>query len=206
MSNKEKRIDPRVKRTRRLLRNALMKLIPEKGYNAITIQDITERATLNRATFYLHYRDKDDLLARGFDEIWNELTAENPLPVTADGSLSSEGTKMTILTDFEHFVENEEFYRVMLGEKGVTEFIHRLQDHVYETTALRLKTVLGSFPTGPVPIEMVLHFIASAYVGLIQWWLENDMPYDPEEMASFIVDLYSVSPFKAMGLEVIENQ
>jgi AcrR family transcriptional regulator len=201
---KEPYLDPRVRRTRQLLRNALIELIPEKGYDSITIQDITDRATLNRATFYLHYRDKEDLLERGFEEIWDDLTAQNPLPIAADGSLSFEGTEITVRTDFEHLVKNAAFYRVMLGERGVAEFIHRLQDHVYETTANRLRSVLGELPAGPVPIEMVLQFIASAYVGIIHWWLENDMPYPPEEMSSLLVNLYSMSPFQAMSLEVKE--
>jgi hypothetical protein len=56
-----------------------------------------------------------------------------------------------------------------------------------------------------VPIEMVLQFIASAYLGIMEWWLENDRPYTPQEMADFIVSLYSVSPFQAMGLEIDEG-
>lgn len=201
-SSVQERIDPRVKRTRQLLRNALIELIPEKGYNTITIQDITDRATLNRATFYLHYRDKDDLLTTGFDEIWDEMTTENPLPIAADGSISSAGTWVTVLMDFEHLAKNYEFYRVMLGEHGVAEFIHRMEDQVYEATSKRLETAIGELPSGPVPIEMVLQFIASAYVGIIQWWLEKDMPYSSEEMASLIVTLYNMTPFQALGVEM----
>jgi AcrR family transcriptional regulator len=199
-SQQTQQLDPRVKRTRQLLRNALIELIPEKGYNALTIQDITDRATLNRATFYLHYRDKDDLLNTGFDEIWDELTAENPLPIAPDGTLSIEGTRITVQTDFEHLAKNFEFYRVMLSEPGVAQFIHRMKDHVYEATARRLEAVLGELPTGPVPIQIVLEFIASAYVGMIQWWLEEDMPHSPQEMASLIVALYNMAPFQALGV------
>jgi AcrR family transcriptional regulator len=187
------------------LRNALIELIQEKGYNDITVKDITDRATLNRATFYLHYRDKDDLLAKGFDEIWEELTEQNPLPVTQNGSLKIDGTKTTVLGDFEHIHENAKFYRVMFGPQGVAEFIHRMQDHVYESTAHRLRSVLGERRNGLIPIEIVLQFIASAYVGLIQWWLENDQPYTPQEMADYIVSLYSISPFQAMGLDAGED-
>lgn len=202
MSKKGKQLDPRVRRTRQLLRNALVELIQEKGYNDITVKDITERATLNRATFYLHYQDKGDLLAQGFEQVWQELTQRNPLPVAPDGTLALEGTRTTVRSDFEHLHEDAEFYKVMLGEQGVPEFIHRMQDHVYESTADRLRSVLGGLPVQPVPIEIVLQFIASAYVGIMEWWLENDQPYTPQEMADFIVSLYSVSPFQAMGLEV----
>jgi AcrR family transcriptional regulator len=205
MSKKDKQMDPRVRRTHQLLRNALIELIQEKGYNDITVKDITERATLNRATFYLHYQDKEDLLAQGFDEVWQELTRQNPLPVAPDGTLALEGTRTTVCSDFEHLNENARFYRVMLGKQGVPEFTRLMQDHVYESTAARLRSVLGGLPIQPVPIEIVLRFIASAYVGIMAWWLENDRPYTPQEMADFIVSLYRVSPFQAMGLEIDEG-
>jgi AcrR family transcriptional regulator len=64
MSKTQKRLDPRVVRTRQMLRDALVSLIEEKGFDAITIQDIADRAGLNRATFYLHYRDKQELLVK----------------------------------------------------------------------------------------------------------------------------------------------
>jgi AcrR family transcriptional regulator len=200
MSKKEERLDPRVVRTRNLLREALIELIPEKGYEAITIKDITDRATLNRATFYLHYRDKDDLLNRGFVQIWSDLTERNPLPVMADGRLSLEGTQQTILSDFQHLAKHAEFYRVMIGAHGVAQFIHRMQEHIYQTTEERLKEVAGSPPETPLPLDLVLQFISSAYVGLMHWWVENDMPNSPEQMASMITKLYNMTPFEAMGL------
>lgn len=201
MLKKEKKLDPRVRRTRQLLRNALIELIPEKGFDDITVKDITERATLNRATFYLHYNDKQDLLSKGFEEIWDELIEQSPLPDIQDGTLALENTKATILTEFIHLEENAEFYRVMLGKQGVAAFIHRLQEHVNITTAARLQTVLGGSPNSLVPIEIVHQFLSSAYVGIIQWWLENDQPYSPEEMADFIVELYNSSPLGALGLQ-----
>lgn len=70
-----KKLDPRVRRTRQLLRDALVALIDEQGYEKITVQDITQRATLNRATFYLHYRDKLDLLYQSSAEILQELVS-----------------------------------------------------------------------------------------------------------------------------------
>jgi AcrR family transcriptional regulator len=200
MSKKSDRLDPRVMRTRRLLRDALMELIPEKGYEAIRVQDITDRATLNRATFYLHYRDKQDLLDRGFDQIWNELTSENPLPVEVGGRLSLEGTRLTVLSDFQHLEKYADFYKAMLGDRGAAHFIHRMQDHVFATTLRRLEAVRGEKPELDFPLAMVLTYIAAAYIGLMQWWLENDMPYRPEQMAEMIVRLYAASPFSAMGL------
>ena len=195
------RLDPRVIRTRRLLRDALMALITEKGYNAITVQDITERATLNRTTFYLHYRDKDDLLFQGMAEVLDELTNRHPLPVTENKRLSVEETWESILSDFEHIEQHAAFYRVMLGKQGVPEFNQRLREYVFAVTSRRLEHALGELPAGPVPTNLVLGYIASAYVGVIQWWLENDMPYTPAEIADHLVTLYVSGVYRALGLQ-----
>lgn len=200
MSKRGEHLDPRVIRTRKLLREALIELIPEKGYDEITIKDITDRATLNRATFYLHYRDKEDLLDRGFEEIWDELTRENPFPKAPGGKLSLDATRETVLTDFEHLAKHAEFYRVMIGKHGVAHFIYRMQDYVYRSTEARLKALGPSRHKTDLPLEIVLQFVASAYVGLMHWWLDNDLPSAPGEMADLIVQLYGVSPFEALGL------
>jgi AcrR family transcriptional regulator len=205
MSTKGNRIDPRVRRTRQLLRQALMDLIPKKGYNAITVQDITDRATLNRATFYLHYRDKDDLLYKGMLEVLDELTTSNPLLVAEAGKLSVEETWKTIERELIHVANNLSFYQAMLGENGVWGFAHMLHDYIYENTEQRLISIFGDLPKGPVPIEIVLAYIAFAYVGIIQWWVEEDMPYSVEEMADNLVKLYALGIYKAIGLEADIN-
>ena len=61
--------DRRIQRTRQSLRNALLELIKEKGFDAISTEEITERANVGRATFYLHYKDKEDLLLEEFSEM-----------------------------------------------------------------------------------------------------------------------------------------
>lgn len=205
MSKNEKKIDPRVKRTRQLLRQALMDLIPEKGYHAITIQDIADRATLNRATFYLHYRDKDDLLYTGMREVLDELSATNPLPKEESGVLSVEETHTTIELDLKLVAQNISFYRAMLGEHGVWGFAHALQKYFYEITENRLTSVFGKLPEGPVPPEIVLAYVTSAYVGIIQWWVEQDMPYSISEMADNLVQLYAMGIYQAFGLQPSVN-
>ena len=200
MSKIGEKLDPRVLRTRKLLRDALIELIPEKGYDAITIKDITDRATVNRATFYLHYRDKEDLLDRGFDEIWDELTRDNPFPQAPGGKLSLDATHQTVMSDFEHLGKHATFYRVMIGEHGLAHFIYRMQEYVYKSTQERLES-LAPTRRSDLPLEITLEFIASAYVGLMHWWLENDMPFAPHEMADLIVRLYGLSAFEAMGLQ-----
>ena len=69
---KSNKTDRRIQRTRQALRTALLELTKEKAYDSISIEEITERADVGRATFYLHYKDKEDLLLEQFSEMANE--------------------------------------------------------------------------------------------------------------------------------------
>lgn len=98
----EKKLDPRIKRTRQLLQQALMALMAEKSFQAITVQDITERATINRVTFYAHFEDKYALLEYNIREmIRQRLRSEMP----DDASFSSENLAQLILTVCEFLTE-----------------------------------------------------------------------------------------------------
>ena len=134
-------------------------------------------------------------------EMLDELTARKPVPVAKDGRLSVAESASAIVRDFEHLAENAEFYRLMLGRHGVADFRFHLQEYVYDVTAQRLQISLGNLPTGPVQTEIVLNYIATAYIGIFQWWLENDMPYTPEYMASQFIKLYRLGVYQALGLE-----
>jgi AcrR family transcriptional regulator len=79
-----KRPDRRIGRTRRALKEALTALVLEKGYDSLTVEELTQRADLSRTTFYLHYRDKEQLLLESVDVMVNDLIRQiTQLPVTA---------------------------------------------------------------------------------------------------------------------------
>src|SRR5687767_9828388 len=123
------RLDPRVVRTRQMLREAFMALIAERGFETVTIQDITERATLNRATFYLHYRDKYELLTDLFETLIGDIT---PLPPDNMTLLSPYDVVPGVARVFEHFAEHADFYRSLLGSQGVLAFTTRIRDYIEE--------------------------------------------------------------------------
>ena len=80
----EDRVDPRVKRTRQLLLKAFEELLVEKSLETITVQDIADRATVNRATFYAHFEDKYDLLDHTLEEMFAQLLHKNLPPDAKD--------------------------------------------------------------------------------------------------------------------------
>lgn len=186
----ELKSDRRTRRTRRLLRDSLLSLILEKGYDAVTIEDITERADLGRTTFYLHYKDKEDLLLKSIQAISDEL-------------LSQISDTPPILLVFQHAAENADLYRIILRGEGANRATSWLQEIISGAARDFLVTKTGQEKvelSPQVPIEIFLNYFAGSLLGLVTWWLENDMPYPPEEMAEMFRTLFFQGARQVLGL------
>lgn len=166
--------DRRVRRTRRALREALVGLIVERGYEKVTVQDVLDRADIGRSTFYAHYRDKDGLFAACFDDLRADL--ERELAATVDGPAHAPTRPIGVM--FEHAYANQLVYRALCGRSGETagtRLLHRL--------------VLGSLrdhltPVGlALPVEIVAEYHAGALVAVLVWWVRQGFPQRPEEIA-----------------------
>ncbi|GIM45770.1 TetR family transcriptional regulator [Collibacillus ludicampi] len=176
-----KKLDPRVKRTHQLLREALIALMCEKGYDAITVQDIAQRATLNRATFYLHFRDKEDLLQQTIDDILNDLSSGMTSVAIAE---KEDEPHPDLIYIFEHVSRNSDFYKVMLGKNGLPGFMFRLSDMISRRLHEKIAARQPDENQLKVAKDIFTSYVTWAYLGVIVWWLENDMPYTPKYMAT----------------------
>ena len=204
MSKKRKKIDPRVIRTRRLLREALVSLIAEKGFDALTVQDITDRAALNRATFYLHYRDKQDLLVQSLHDAIDELMSDIGASTDERGQLVFDSTLRPIRATFQHVAERAQFYRVMMSAEGVPAFIAGVRDYMSEITLKWLTALQPDAQQSAVPLEIVAHSLSWSLLGIVLWWLEHDMPYSPDYMAEQFRQLITYDLRQVLGLEPLD--
>jgi AcrR family transcriptional regulator len=196
MENAVEEKDRRIRRTRKALRDALMALVQEKEFDAITIQEIADRADVNRTTFYLHYKDKQDLLLGSMQEIFDELAARLKPP-------TGENFRMDIppqgaASMFEHIAENADFYRAALGEKGIASFQARVRNFLFEVAAKRLLLLQPDRSRCRIPLEVVAAQSAGALFGLTVWWLEHGMPFPPEVMASHTLTLTAMGTYWAI--------
>lgn len=201
MNENPRKTDRRILRTRRALREALMALIIEKGYEAISIQDITDRADVSRTTFYLHYRDKEELLASGMRELYDELLAAY-LPFSA-AEVQQTGFSSAMLDagDYEHVAENAAFYKAMFSAKGAPSFMTTVHQYLAEIfTSFCLKEVEPQ--QSPLPLDMIAYGMAGMHIGLIQWWLQKDMPLSPETMSRMSYYLSAFGLWHTLGLDV----
>ena len=185
------KIDRRTSRTRRQLRDALMALILEKGYDAVTVEDITSRADLGRTTFYLHYKDKEELLLESIDVIANDLKAQVDLLGSARGGI--ENQPKPIHMAFHHAAENADLYRIILQGEGATKTATRLRriisSGVIEFLQARAQ-ISPDIPAKPELLQMIADYFASALLGYLTWWLEEGTPSQPDEMADRFLDLF----------------
>jgi len=180
--------DRRVRRTRKLLADALITLILEKGYDAITIKDITDHADVAHATFYRHYRDKDELLMQKLGEIVEEITGFTREPSLQD----SEGYLI-----FKHAQENHVLSRILLGSPGALRVRQTIQKTIADDL-LNTCPPIHSPENTLIPGEVAAYHIAGSLLQLIEWWLNHDMPYPPHRMGKIYDHLIKNTTFDTM--------
>jgi AcrR family transcriptional regulator len=205
MTKEVKKLDPRVIRTRTMLRDALVSLIAEKGFDAITVQDIADRATLNRATFYLHYQDKHDLLVNSLHDAIDELVADIG-PTEANAQLLIEGPQRPIVRVFQHVARHARFFQVMLGAEGVPSFIAGVRDYMAVITLRWLSVVQPDPEKSIVPLEIVANSLSWSLLGVLIWWLDHDLPHSPEYMAEQFRLLITSDLRQVLGLAHFEHE
>ncbi|MEI8200414.1 MAG: TetR/AcrR family transcriptional regulator [Eubacteriales bacterium] len=195
----------RVRRTRKLLREALIELTKENSFEAITVGEITERAMVSRASFYRNYKDKYDLVEQVFEEAIQALRDFVSLPGAEHPTIW--------VKFFEHVAEYEKLYRALLGRNGSPWFAHKMRSAfitmmrefeqlfnlnpqvyqpVFHSNAVRVDSNSTEIN---VPLQMPTHpgflagdpyvedLVASILVETIIWWLEQGKPCTTGQIA-----------------------
>ncbi|WP_397386510.1 TetR/AcrR family transcriptional regulator [Paenibacillus terrigena] len=199
--------DLRIIRTKESIREALIHLIEEKGFEAITVKDITTKARINRGTFYAHYQDKYDLMTKCQEEIMFDLA--NIVKMNFANLKEEEyelnvpsTTPLTIsIALFKYLNENRKFMRAVSGPKGDLSFQTKLKEFMWNTLFVRKEFPLIKQENLLVPSEYLIAYTASAHIGVIQQWLNGDGKETPEEMAHILSTITVKGPFTAAGLK-----
>jgi AcrR family transcriptional regulator len=165
-------IDRRSARTRRALHEALISLILRKGYDELTVQEIIDEADIGRATFYAHYRGKEDLLRGGFARLRAELKTARQ----GDRLERKRGALAFSLAMFEHAYAYRDIYRAMVNGRGgpiaLAEIRRILAEFVKED-------FLAFYADQEAPRELAVQFIVSAFLTVLEWCLEKKSKMTP---------------------------
>ncbi len=173
--------DPRVRRTRARLRSAVLRLAAERDPESITVAEIARLAEVNRATVYVHYRDRDDLVLDAMETAVGELAAQAArCPYREPGPVPA-----SLVALFDHVGARAPLYRRMLGPHGSARFCVRLREVL--AAELCAAFVAGSRPPGhdDLPPEIHAGYVAGALVGVMAGWLSERSSHTAEEIASF---------------------
>ncbi|GGV00517.1 TetR family transcriptional regulator [Actinomadura cremea] len=192
--------DRRTRRTRKALRDALVGLVLERGYASITVEDVTERADIARATFYSHCRDKDDLFTRLTKDLLDELGARQR-PLIAESAVGFTGKP--VLEMLRHAEQERDLYRIILRGEGDGKPLRMFVESCVRVTADEFS---GRSERNGVEPRIDPGLLARAWVGeqtaVLQWWLEIDDPRPPaEEVARMLLDLAVHGRYWASGFD-----
>jgi AcrR family transcriptional regulator len=166
------RVDRRVRRTRDAIRSALMQLMTEKGYEAVTVADIIARADIGRSTFYTHFTDKQQVLHDSLDDLAAFLRAYR---ATRQGQLFTFSRAL-----FEHVHEKRALLRAVIGRHGSTVMHDRIEYHLVDLVREDIEAI--GRPVQGVPIDLVVDFVVGAYLSLLSRWVDETDPRSPQEM------------------------
>ncbi|SDX06658.1 TetR/AcrR family transcriptional regulator [Paenibacillus sp. CF384] len=193
--------DPRIIRTKLMLRDALIDLLEEKGLEAITIRDLMLQAGLHRSTFYLHYRDKYDLLELSKEDMINEILAiVNEIdPILLMKYAARNEPDPAFLKLFDFFTLHAVFFRVLLGPKGDPAYPIQIR-RIMEKLIYNKLSLIPSEQEA-MPREYIIAYLAAANLGVIQHWLEHGMQLSPAEMALLITRMTTFGPLQTFGLK-----
>ena len=182
--------DLRVRRTRKLLWEALVVEMAARPFEEISVKDICARAMVHRTTFYAHYQDKYALLEQGMRRMIEELAphANHQAP----GAYSVAEPPPYFVQVFEHAARNQQFYRLMVCGEGNAQFQRLVRQSIIDVALATVAQGDQGDQRLAVTMTMHAHYMAGAVLGLLAWWLESEMPLTPFQMAQYLMAPHGV--------------
>ncbi|MFC6552557.1 TetR/AcrR family transcriptional regulator [Cohnella cellulosilytica] len=175
-------MDPRIVRTRQMLKEAFVDLMDEMETEKITVNRLAERAKINRVTFYLHYKDIPDMMDKLADEMIEEIQRillDNP-ETTPKPREDEQLVKL-----LEHIAANPKFYKIVLATKRIPIFTERLLKLLSALITGRFDNIRNDayYAKKQIQKDIAIWYGSSALIGVIVSWLRYDMPYSPQYLA-----------------------
>lgn len=164
--------DRRIQKTHRALREALIALIAERGWDEFSVQDLCERADVGRSTFYSHFADKEDVLTGGLEEFRIGMRSW----VTSQQSPSRPFAFARAM--IEHAWENQQAFRALLGKGSGQVVLRRFRDLVVEL----VQDDVAGISASPRRKSAATRFLAAGFLELLVWGLESGPAADPQEL------------------------
>lgn len=198
-----KKEDLRTKRTRKMILEAFINLVEEKGYEHVTVSDIASQAMINRATFYAHFKDKQDV----YDYIFKEAVSQfmivlAPVQLGRTNQLQLHAIEQIITHVFEKIQENRVFFKTVLNAHGneqlrkqISQILRSTYANIFEQVEIREKDFI-------VPIDFIIEYMSSTFMASLHWWINQEISFSPKQMAQLIIKLVGSNHLKVLGIQI----
>lgn len=199
----EKKKDLRVRRTQKIIIDAFFKLVNEKGYHAVTVQDIANEAMINRTTFYAHFKDKQNLFEYVFDFAVNVcisvLDSDN---FVQDNCIRIKYIESLLTRGYIDIYENKQFFLTVM-ESNTNELLRnrlaKILSEKYSNIFAKLKITENDIE---VPIDFIIEYITSIFIGTLHWWITSNTDMTANHLAQLVIKLVSNSHLTVLGIKI----
>ncbi|WP_313538385.1 TetR/AcrR family transcriptional regulator [Enterococcus sp.] len=198
-----KKTDLRVQRTNKLIVDAFIHLVEKKGYEQVTVQDIADEAMINRATFYAHYKDKQDLYERIFDLALDSFSGIFSSEDIVQGNrIRLKNVETTMTAIFQHIHDNRQFYLTIMDGSAIEVIRQKLGILLPMRYAEIFSSLRITESDIDVPLDFVIEYITSIFVGTLHWWLTAETTMPPNQLAKLVIKLVANGHLTVLGIEI----
>ena len=173
------KIDKRVMKTRQALRDALLELIIERGYENSSVQNILDRASVGRATFYTHYQSKEDLLRRSLDMLREHLIEE--WRIASKSAMQPKVPLGFSLAFFQHVASHRRLYRAVVGRESGVIVDRQMRRLLADLVKIEIASAARK-NQDELRTDMAAQYVVGALMSMVNWWLDRNVKLSPEEI------------------------
>lgn len=179
----EKKVDRRIQKTRQQLAMALVDLMVEQGYENTTVQHILDRAKVGRSTFYVHFRDKEDLLRSSMDNM--RLGLEHHWRASLEATNSPMGNLAFALPHLQHLGSHKHIWRAIVGRECGA-IVDRQMRKILGQLARKDLSARGH---SGLELDAAVQHVVGSLMSMIEWWLDHEIRLSPEELNTLFLKL-----------------
>lgn len=183
-----KKEDLRTKRTRENIIRAFVSITNEKGLEKVTVQQIADRAMINRSTFYNHFLDKNDLYDHIFNSAMSTFSLLRDIRLFRGNIIHEEEIINALTLALENAREQREIFLLIFSTTTSTKLLDRLRA-MLEDNISGVFFKLGIHRHSSIPSNLVLTILVSSFVGMMKWWLEDNQPVSARSLAENYVKI-----------------
>jgi len=184
------------RKTKKLIQDTFLRLLDEKSFESITIGDIAKAAQINRGTFYLHYYDKYNLLEQMEQQLIEDLGKHiDELQARYFDTDNNQADAFQVEQEhlanmlFSFIKMHASMLKIFLSDHGRAGFHIRFKEAFSEKVRINIERNKQFFNQLNVPIDYFLSFITSAFLGLIEQWVQNNLDKSPQEMTELYINI-----------------